>query len=64
VVGAGGGNPAYIATAVENGSLTEGILLTLGTMLLFILATRALSSESAEVRALRAELAKYRKVLK
>jgi len=54
----------YIARAVENGTLSQGILLTLGTMILFLLANRILGTENAEIRALRAELAKYRRVLK
>jgi len=61
VVGPTGNNPDYITIAVADGSFSRGILLTLGTMLLFLLANRALMSESEEVRALKAELKKARK---
>ena len=64
VVGAAGDNPAYIAQAAQDGSLTRGILITLGTMLLFLLAYRALTAESEEVRALKAELARTRRALR
>ncbi len=63
-MGAAGTDSTYIAQAVSNGTLSQGILLTLGTMLLFLLANRIFGGESDEVRALKAELAKYRKVRK
>lgn len=53
-----------VASVVDSSSFTIGILLTLGTMLLFLMANRILGEESAEVRALRAELAKYRRALR
>jgi len=61
IVGAAGNNPGYIAQAVQDGTLSRGILLTLGTMILFLLANRALRPESEEVKALKAELAKARR---
>ena len=64
IVGAAGNNPGYIVQAVNDGSLTRGILLTLGTMILFILAGRALRPDNAEVRKLQAELARTRKALR
>lgn len=64
VVGAAGNNPGYIAQAVRDGSLTTGILLTLGTMILFILAGRALRPENEEVKKLQAELARTRRALR
>ena len=59
-----GGDSASVAAIVDSGSFSFGILLTLGTMLLFLVANRILGEESAEVRALRAELAKYRRALR
>jgi hypothetical protein len=64
IAGAAAANQIDIATAVENGSFGKSILLMLGTMLLFVIANRALSAESSEVRALRAELSKYRRALR
>ena len=58
-------NEGYITQAVNNGTFSEGVILTLATMLFFILTTYALGRhrDSAEVRALRAELAKYKKLV-
>lgn len=64
VVGAAGNNPGYIAQAVNDGTLTQGILLTLGTMILFLLAGRALRPDNAEVKRLQAELARTRRALR
>lgn len=64
VVGAAGNNPGYIVQAVNDGSLTTGIFLTLGTMILFILASRALRPDNEEVRKLQAELARTRRALR
>lgn len=61
LVGAAGDNPDFIIQTVESGAFTRGVLLTLGTMLLFLLTNRALGRESAELKALRAELAKQRR---
>lgn len=49
---------------VNSSGFSAGILLTLFTMILFLLANRALRSENAEVKALRAEVAKYRRLLR
>ena len=63
-VGAANTETAYIANAVADGSLSQGALFTLGTMILFLLANRVFGAENPEVRALRAELAKYRRALR
>jgi hypothetical protein len=54
----------YFFEVINNNRFSEGILLTLFTMVLFLIANRALRSESDEVKALRAELARYRRVLR
>ena len=64
LVGAAGNNPTYIIQASQDGSLTTGILITLGTMMLFLLAYRTLTAESEQVKALKAELARMRKALR
>lgn len=53
-----------VAAVVNSSSFSFGILLTLGTMLLFLLANRILGGDSAEIRALRAENAKIRRLLR
>jgi hypothetical protein len=53
-----------LVNIVNDNSFSEGILLTVFTMLLFLVADRALRSESEEVKALKAELAKYRRALR
>lgn len=54
----------YLFNVVNDSGFRAGILLTLFTMILFLLANRALRSESDEVKALRAELAKYRRLMR
>ena len=56
--------PPNVAAVVEDDTLKIGILLTLGTMMLFLAANRTLRTESEEIKALRRELARYRRVLK
>jgi hypothetical protein len=51
----------YMTAAAADGTLTQMILFSLGSMLLFVLANRALGGESSEVRALKAEVAKLRR---
>ncbi len=53
-----------IAQWVTSRDFATGILITFGTMLLFLLAYRALTAESDEVRALKAELARTRRALR
>jgi hypothetical protein len=53
---------AYLTAAAADGTLTRTILFSLGSMLLFVLANRALGAESSELRALKAEVAKLRRV--
>ena len=54
-----------VTTFVQSGTFTEGILLSLAMMLLFVIAHNALSvHDSDEVRKLRAENAKLRKELR
>ena len=59
-----GVSSADIATWVTSAQFATGILITFGTMLLFLLAYRALTTESDEVRALKAELARTRRALR
>jgi hypothetical protein len=54
----------YLFSVVNDSDFSAGILLTLFTMILFLLANRALKSESDEVKALRAEVAKYRRLMR
>jgi len=57
---------SYIATAVTDGSFTINVLLTVVTMLLFALISYAMANSTgnlAEVRRLREENAKMRKML-
>ncbi|MCB0209070.1 MAG: hypothetical protein KDJ52_07065 [Anaerolineae bacterium] len=56
--------PLDVAAIVTGDTLKVGILLTLGTMILFLMANRNLRTESEEIKALRRELARYRRVLK
>ena len=64
VAGAAGGGSADITQVVSSQDFATGILITLGTMLLFLLAYRALIAESEEVRSLKAELARTRRALR
>ncbi|GEM_PF-1905422 len=62
------GGPTYnvsIAQAVSSGSFNEGILLTLATMLLFILAVAALKerSESPEGQKSKTQITNIKKIL-
>jgi hypothetical protein len=52
---------AYLTTAAADGTLTRTILFSLGTMLLFVLANRALGGETSKIKSLEAELAKHRR---
>ena len=52
---------AYLTEAAANGTLTRAILFSLGSMLLFVLANRALGGETLRVKSLEAELAKLRR---
>ena len=56
----------YMAQAVSTGAFTTGVLITLGTMVLFVVTTFALgrSQDSAQVKALKAENAKLRRQLR
>lgn len=59
-------NENYIATAIANGSFTTNVLLTVGTMVLFALtsyATTRSADVSQEVRRLREENAKIKRLL-
>lgn len=56
--------PPNVAAVVTDSTLTIGILLTLGTMILFLMANRSLRTESEEVKELKRELARYRRALK
>jgi hypothetical protein len=63
ITGAAETNPFdYLTQAAASGTLTQTILFSLGSMLLFVLANRALGAESSELRALRAEVTKLRKI--
>jgi hypothetical protein len=53
-----------VAAVVNSSSFSFGILLTLGTMLLFLLANSILGGDNAEIKALRAENAKIRRLLR
>lgn len=54
-----------VAQAVNSGRFAEGILLTLGTMFLFVLASTALGErDSAQVKQLMAENRRYKKELR
>jgi hypothetical protein len=52
---------AYLTTAASDGTLTRAILFSLGSMLLFVLANRALGGETLRIKSLEAELAKLRR---
>jgi hypothetical protein len=52
---------AYLTEAAANGTLTQTILFSLGSMLLFVLANQALGGETSRIRTLEAELAKLRR---
>ena len=52
---------AYLMEAASDGTLTRAILFSLGSMLLFVLANRALGGETLRVKSLEAELAKLRR---
>ena len=52
---------AYLTEAASNGTLTRAILFSLGSMLLFVLANRALGGDTLRIKSLEAELAKLRK---
>lgn len=58
-------DPAYISTAVTTGGLADGILLTLGTMLLFAITTYALDKrqESTQIRNLKREVERLRRAI-
>lgn len=61
-----GQNESYIAQAIANGSFTVNVLLTVVTMFLFAVisyATARPADFAAEVRRLRAENARFRKLL-
>ncbi|MCB0163893.1 MAG: hypothetical protein KDI79_06700 [Anaerolineae bacterium] len=58
------GQPPNVAAVINDDTLKIGIMLTLGTMILFLMANRTLRTESEEVKALKRELARYRRVLK
>ena len=52
----------YLAQSIADGSFTEGVLVTIITMLLFVLVSYALRpSDSPEIRRLKEENAKLRK---
>lgn len=57
----GSGNPTEIATAVASPAFNGNVLLTFGTMVLYLITTYFLSKENSEVKQLRAEVAKLRK---
>lgn len=63
------GRPEYasysIAQAVEGSDFTYGVILTLVTMLFFVVVNYALGrpKDNAELRRLRAEVARYKKML-
>jgi len=59
-MGVQGADPA---THVISSQFAAGILFTLGTMLFFLLAYRALTEESDQVKRLRSEIAKLRRAL-
>ncbi len=59
-----GADTAALASAVESGAITRAVLITLGTMILFLLSNRLMSAESEEVKRLRAELARTRRALR
>lgn len=62
ITGAAETNPfAYLTAAAANGTLTQTILFSLGSMLLFVLANRALGGETSRIKTLEAELAKLRR---
>lgn len=52
---------AYLSTAAASGTLTQTILFSLGSMLLFVLANRALGGDTSRIKTLEAELAKLRR---
>ena len=56
---------ADISTAMDNGDFTNGVVFTLITMLLFMVATytRNKSPDSAEVKALRKEVERLRRAI-
>lgn len=64
VAQAAGVTPKNVVQWANDPEFTIGILITLGAMLLFLFAYRALTGESDEVRALRAELARTRRALR
>lgn len=51
----------YMTMAATDGTLTQTILFSLGSMLLFVLANRALGGENPEIKALKAEVARLRR---
>ena len=55
---------ADLATVVSSQQFATGILITLGTMLLFLLSYKALTAESQEIKALKSELARTRRALR
>jgi len=61
---AGANTDVSVATWVTSPDFAAGVLITLGTMLLFLVTYKALTAESAEVKALRAELARTKKALR
>lgn len=59
-------NESYIAAAINNGSFTTNVLLTVITMALFALVSFATTQRkdiATEIRQLRAENARYRRLL-
>ncbi len=52
---------ATMTQVVNNPQFTTGVFITLGALFLFLLTYRALTAESTEVKALRAELIKAKK---
>ena len=61
---AGANTDASVASWVTSPEFAAGVLITLGTMLLFLVTYKALTAESPEVKALRAELARTKKALR
>jgi hypothetical protein len=54
----------YMAQSINDGTFTRGVIITLITMLVFILFIYALRPDSQQVKALKAENAKLRKQLR
>ena len=57
----GAGNPDEIAAAVNAPAFNTNVLLTFGTMVVYLITTYFLKEEGKEVKALRAEIAKLRR---